>query len=251
MKYLIEPTKKLGWVSAENCANESELVKKILSADTILSDLDGTDTSAAKQVFFDFLKEPKYFLNPAFLAWLACAGGNYVVNVLHGQNAESQIAREFICKFLRQEKDLSRITSKYDEEFARSTLFSGIKEFYGLLPNNSLKIYVSRNIKDVLQAYMQATKSNEALSEQFDKKKSVEKIIKKYPNQKKFVVRGDTVEDEEMADYLKYLKLKETIDDVIFIHVAKNSRHYNPRADLNTSRNHGALNYWLKNTPVL
>ncbi|GEM_PF-5542780 len=248
MKYIIEPTKELGWVGVDDSANQSGLVKRILTADTILSDLDGTDTSAAKQVFFDFIKDPKYFLNPKFLAWLACAGCNYLI---YNQSAESKIASEFISKFLRHDQNLSRITAKYNQEFAKSTLYCGIEEFYGLLFKDSLKIYVSRNIKDVLHAYLLATKSNDAMAEQFDKKKSVEKIIKKYPNQKKFVVRGDTAEDQEMADYLKYLKLKETIDDVVFINIAKNPRHYNSCADVNTSRNHKALNYWLKKTPVL
>ena len=77
MRYIIKPTKELGWVAVDEGADESGLVKRIREADIVLSDLDGTDTSSAQGVFFEFLKESSYIFKPKFLLWALSAGAPY------------------------------------------------------------------------------------------------------------------------------------------------------------------------------
>lgn len=244
MKYIIPPSRDIGCVAVNDDADESGLVARLRRADIILADLDGTDASAGLNFVLYSTGEPEFFLALKCWKWLFKSG--YLYAKYRGK-AESEIGKAFMDVFMRSEKHVQRIKDIFTQEFTKSLLYEGVPEFYDLLRGDLLRVYVSRNHEEVVKAFFRALAFNDYFAEEFDKKETVKKALDRFPYRKRFIVKGDTMHDEEMYDELKYWKdKKKRIEEVTYINIMSSPKYYNPRADINASRNHTALNMWIK-----
>jgi len=239
MGYIIDPSNDEVWVAIKPQLKKEDLVKRILSSDIMVSDLDDTDTqSPSKEIAYASLKRPKYLSDPRF--WLWCISTEYKL-IKNGKNAESETWATFIEKFLRNPKELEKLKQKYTPEFVASKFYQGAMDFYGLMPLNMIKIYLTRNIKEVAESYKQSASFDEVMAEQFDKENSIKRISQKYPERRKFIVKGDSPEDEQMLKVLIHEKQRGKLDQVTSIYVADSQNHINPNFDVNIGRNYKGL----------
>lgn len=212
----------------------SELVKRILATDICISDLDDTDAPSPAKVLASDWRH--YGRSPAYWTWLFKAGTKHL---LFGKKSESGSWEKFINKFLRDPEELSRIEKLFTPEYLESTLFPGVKEFYGLLPRDAIRIYLTRNIREVALAYAGYLGINEIHAEQFDKHLTIQKIIQTPYLRKRWLVKGDSDEDQEVLSFLKYQKTRDKIDDVVGIYVTEEK--LNPRFDINLFQDYRPL----------
>ena len=104
-----------------------------------------------------------------------------------------------------------------------------------------VKFYVTRNIKEIAQAYKQAAGFTGFMLEQFDKEKSIEELVKKHPERKRFILKGDSQEDEVALDYLEFSKRKKRIDEVLSIFVTDHPCSVNNKFDIHIGRDYTKL----------
>lgn len=241
MKLITPHSSRKSWIAIADDTDESVLVQRIRNTDIILSDLDKTDAFPARELFVDFLNDKKHSMDRKFWLWMV-AMGKFVYK--EGRQAINSIAVSFTNNFLRNPEELERIAKKYTPEYAAQKFYPGVIDFYAALPN-ALKIYITRNIANIAQPYAEAANFHFVYAEQYDKAKSVDTIVSKFPNKKKYIVRGDSSEDDAMNQKLQEHQQQETIDYKVYINVAGSYRRTNPRADINTSRNQTALAAWV------
>lgn len=242
MKYLTQSSMCNGWVATNKNTVESGLAKKIREADIILADLDGTDASPGEKLIFETLADDRYLFDRKTWKWTIESIQSFASD---GMNSESKVWRAFVEQFLQNPKRLAQVKKKF-EKCANDTLYRGVPEFYDVLNPNSLKIYVTRNITEVVRAYANVLGFDYYFTGQFDKVKSAEELIEQFPDRKRFLVKGDSAPEQMMAEHLRELKHRGKIEEVTYINVAKNLRRYNPTADVNTSRNQKSIAGWLK-----
>lgn len=241
MRHIIEPSNNRSWISINPHLEQSELMKRIKSSDILISDLDDTDApSPAKSIAFSKLKETDYILNPKFWVW--CLSTGYAL-LTKQKNAESETWKNFVETFLRDQKELDKIKNKYNPKYVNYSFYPCVKEFYNLLPEDMIKIYITRNVIEVGEAYKQGAGFDEVMAEQFDKEDSIKKVCEKYPNKKSFIIKGDSPEDEAIIDFLRFRKRKDEIELITSIYVAKSSdeKEINPRFDINIGQNYEGL----------
>lgn len=238
MKYLL--TTKNSWLAAENETNESELVAKIKKSSLIISDLDGTDASAGQKLALEMMLSDKYATSRHMWKWTLQTIHDYATN----PDAESKAWKSFVETFLRNPAELKRIERKITPKTAEKNLYSGIKEFYQQLPNAE-KAYITRNIRQITQAYQQALSFDFSFPESFDKISATKQLIQQ-THHTKIIVRGDTAEEQKIANYLRELQKDGQIQTLVYINITKTKRQYNSKADINTTRNHTAINEWLR-----
>ena len=242
MKLLTQYSSRKSWIAIADDADESDLVRRIRSTDIILSDLDKTDAYPGREVALSFLTNGRNILDRKFWNWAGTAG--YLL-YLEGKQAYNNVVLSFANLFVKTPSELTRIRKKYQESYVLTTFYPAVLDFYSAFPK-ALKIYVTRNIKEIATAYAAGAHFNYAMPEQYDKKSAVDIIHQEFPDKKQYLVRGDTIEDQAMAQRLKEIKDDKSIDDVVYINVAFNKRNMNQIADINTSRNQTALAEWVK-----
>ena len=172
--------------------------------------------------------------------WMLQTIQDYATN----PEAESKAWKSFIETFLRNANELKKIQQKTTLQNAEKNLYRGIKEFYHLLPNAE-KVYITRNIMQIVNVYQQVLSFDHIFAESFDKINITEQLIQQISHTR-IIVRGNTKEEQKIADYLRELQKSRQIQTIVYINVAKTTRQYNPQADINTSRNHTAINEWLR-----
>lgn len=240
MEYIVEPTNGDGWVLAKKGYNKDNIAELIRSSDSVVSDLDDTVAeSPIREMIKLGSKELKYLLNPACWLWAVLTK---IRLRLDGEEAESTVGKSFTRFFLRKKSVLDRITKRYTRDFAESTLYPGVSDFYKTLPGERTKIFVTRNIKEITDAYKDAIGFDDALVEQYDKKASIEKILNLYPKAKSFVIIGDSQEDEQMLNFLRDKQQQGgQINTILGIYVADSPENINPNFDINIGKNYGGL----------
>jgi len=237
MKFIVEPNNG-AWIAVRPELRKEALIERLTTADILVSDLDDTDTpSPAKAIARSGMLTPSYFKDPKF--WLWAIGTKYHL-ARKGEGAESYRWSKFIETFLRDPEKLARLSEEYTPESAELKFYPGVRAFYNSLPL-TLKVYLTRNIREVGEAYRRAAGFDEVLPEQFDKQKGIAKIVRAHPERKRFVIKGDSAEDEAVVDFLKSLKKKGEIEEVTPIYISNSPRNLNPRFDINIGRNYGGL----------
>lgn len=217
MKYLLQPSRDFGCVTARDDAKEDDLVQRVLSADIVVADLDQTDAEPGKEMLLSVLINDKYFNDPRVWKWFFDAFQIWRKQ----ENALEIIWQAFIKDFISQPEELARIKRKYTAKYAKTTFYKGVQEFYEL-KKNAVKTYITRNKQEVAQAYRHAADFDLIIWEQFDKQKALEYILESYRNTKNFIIRGDSAKEAELVAHLKDLKKYGKINDVVGICVAKN-----------------------------
>ena len=233
MKFVIAPYDSV-WVAIKPHLKEDELVERLLGSDILVSDLDDTDaTSSAKSIAFNRLKTS--YANPEFLFWCLTTELRLAKK---GRNAESESWSIFIEKFLRNPQVLKRLAETYNTEFAEKTLYPGVQEFYRMLPPEMIKIYLTRNIREIGEVYREVLGFHEVLPEAFDKRHAMEGILKNNPMIRRIILKGDSLEDEGALDFVLHKHRKGELDGTTSIYVAKSPHQLNPHFDINIGRNY-------------
>lgn len=232
------------WVKARGI--KEGLFQRILHADACLSDLD--DTDAASPAKFIALHDWKSRLWNDFnyLCWFAETGWHYLFN---GNNVESQRWRKYVDTFLKKEgqdniEALAEIDQLLNPKQIKNSLFPGVEEFYSLLP--AQKFYVSRNLPVVVYKYGQQLGFHDTYGKIDHKKEFTEHFVPNHPHFQHYLVRGDSEEDEEMAEVLRSFARRRIIKEVTAIYVKSKISFSSSRFEIETSRNQTGLVGLLK-----
>ena len=243
MEFLIEPVGNGSWVAIKP-ESEAGLTEKIMSSDILISDIDGTDArSPAIDIVLRALTRRDYLSQHEFLAWVATTAYKLLRK---GKDAYTETWLDFVEKFLRNPEELEKIKKKYTPEFIASTFYPGVLEFYRLLAKNIIKVYSTRNIKEIVDAYKEAAKFHEALPEQFDKVRALEDICNRYPNLRRLIIKEDYRGGEGVLEFLNYMARKGAIDYFVSIYVASSPKDINPKSDITIGRDYTGLVNLLK-----
>jgi hypothetical protein len=243
MEYIIKPEYKV-WVAVKPEIRES-FCSQILNSDILISDLDNTEgPSPAKKIAEDALKDPSYFLSINFLKWFFESGIKWVKE---GKKSESESWKKFIELFLKDKNNLKKVKEKITPFYASVTSYKGLKEFYGLL--NATKLYLTRNIKEITEAYEKAFDFEDSFVEQFEKEKTIKQILSQYPNKKRLIIKSDLDEvevNEAVFDYLKFKTRKKSLEYFISIVVSKFPDNKDNSFHIKISRDYTGLVNLLK-----
>jgi len=218
MQKIQQHTNNNGWIKPDNPSSLREIVESIISADIVVSDIDLT------------------------VAPYSILGAMY-----------SKLGRiKMVGAFLSSIGNLTRISQKYTDNYAKKNLYPEVLEFYKALPSNITRILVTRNAKRIAEAYRKALNFDLAYAREYDKRATIEKILGKYTEAKKFVIVGDNFTDERMLIFLRAQQKKGRIDNVTGIFVAGPPSRCNKNFDVNIGKHYGALRRaYLKYAPTL
>lgn len=122
----------------------------------------------------------------------------------HGKKAESETWNAYVQHFLRSPEALDEVQKRFTPATARQSLYSGVLELYPIFSHTASCHLVTRNIKEVADAYTQALRFDGNFPEAENKGRVVEDFILKNPTLNYFGVDGDSQEDAEMIDVLKF-----------------------------------------------
>lgn len=244
MKFIIEPNDG-SWVAVKPDFKENNLARMLLGSDILFSDLDDTDApSPAKAIVYSILRTS--YANPRFLLWCLITELKLVKT---GKNVESELWRAFVERFLGNQQSL-RIMQRYTPEFARGTLYPGVQEFYEKLPPEVMRVYLTRNIGEIGNAYKIALGFHEVIPEAFDKVYAIRKVLEANPARRRIILKGDSLEDKRALDFILHKQRKHEVDEVTSIYVADSPRHLNPSFDINIGRNYNGLVRLIKESSL-
>lgn len=175
--------------------NNPEFRERLEGADILLADLDETDApSPAKKIARQIVTKT---LNLKSFAWLT---QTVVAFLRNNQKAESGAWKNFLADF-RQNKDFQKALREFTPQEALRVSYPGVLEFYNSL--SCPKVYVSRNVSEVVSAFAQAFGFSQIFTEQFNKIEALPQIFQSYPDVKTIIVRGDSEEDGEVVRFLE------------------------------------------------
>ncbi|MFA5888539.1 MAG: hypothetical protein WC852_07560 [Candidatus Nanoarchaeia archaeon] len=227
----------MAWINAKHEEDLAGIAARLRDSNLFLSDLDDTlAKSPTKKVAYSFLRRKDMLFNSKFIAW--CSKALYQ-RAVHGRKAKSGLGIEFIEKFIKPQK-IETIQSILTPEYAESSLFPYAKEFYSMFPK-AAKVIVTRTIEAIAEPYSNALGFDMTLESQYAKRESVDFMMGVFPDLKRFAVLGDSKEDEEMVDYLRFKLKKGSIDTLVSIYVAKSKRKMNMNFDASIGRDYSPL----------
>ena len=239
---------------------KDEVLKKIVNADVIISDFDGTDVkSPLKNAAISFCSKPHNLIkNPKLFPWGIEAA---LTRILVGKDSESRLWTKF-SEIIEQ--DLPTLVSDVKENLGSKRTFDdyflpGVKDFYSLLPNSE-KYYASRNFQEILEIFATEVSipGENIYSELKNKSNALEDILEKRKLRGSFggiyVLKGDSKSDDEILEIADFYKRKDFIDDYVGIAVGKSVHSSNKNVDIVSSPDQSKLvedirNY-LINNPV-
>lgn len=242
MKFLIEPG-ETGWVAAKEELNEVALAANILSCNICVSDLDETDAeSPAKEIARKAIGTS--YLRPAYWGW--CLRTKRALE-REGKKVEGERWRKYGELFLRKKRGIKKAGEYFNEKRVREFLYPGVEEFYGIL-GRRYKVYLTRNIREVGEKFGGVLGFDEVQGEVLDKAKALEEFVKGHPFDW-YLVKGDSEEDEEMLEVLKYFLRKRKIQGYFGCYVAEEAGEgkMNPNFGVNIGRDYSGLVEILKN----
>ncbi|MEK6864362.1 MAG: hypothetical protein AABX27_03660, partial [Nanoarchaeota archaeon] len=111
---------------------------------------------------------------------------------------------------------------------------------YSMFPK-AAKVFVTRTTDKIAEPYTNALGFDMVLESQYAKRESVDFMMGVFPDLKRFAVFGDSEEDLEMVDYLRFKLKKGSIDTLVSIYVAKSERKANLNFDASIGRDYSAL----------
>ena len=242
--------------------NKENILGKILSADYVVSDFDGTDVkSPLKKAAIDYCSNISNIVSrPKLLPWAVKAG--LLRYVIEGKDSESRLWSEFseilgedIHPMIESLRDCLGCKDDMNGKNAflgskvkslDSYFLPGVKDFYKLLDNSEL-FYASRNFTDIIGIFADEldVPIYNIYSELPSKGVALEKIIQRNDLMDKaggiYVLRGDSNSDDEVIDVAKFYKEKDVIDDFVAIAIDGCSHSYNPDVSVVVSSNQTPL----------
>ena len=103
------------WIIIPDDTNESDLIRRILVRDIIISDLDQTDAFPAKEVVVNFLRTGNHATDRGLWNWLIAAAYLFYDQ---GTKAYNDVAASFINTFLKNPREQERLAKKYTSTHA-------------------------------------------------------------------------------------------------------------------------------------
>tara|TARA_Y100000310_G_C20628492_1_gene787274 strand:+ start:218 stop:955 length:738 start_codon:yes stop_codon:yes gene_type:complete len=218
--------------------DQETLVEQLQRADGIIADIDDCDVrSLARKFIIRATLNPNYLTNPKFINWLKTSGQRWLSE---GKEVESECGKSLIADVLDDSlrRKIRRISGKQKVKF-----FKGIREFYAALPEGITRVYVTRNIEELVYPVVEKLSIDLALFEQFEKEGSIAEILSQKPDLRRVIVKGDSDEDVAMVHALNKFRIEDRLDEVTSIYVANNRRDTHPGfdPDIITGKNHHAL----------
>lgn len=208
MRYIIKPHRGIFVAITDAFVNGTsidEVVDKLRrrtrAVQTWFFDLDDNHAdSPAKNIARKAMGTSHF--SPHYLGWCAQTAWKLA---REGKAAESEVWKEYVNRFLRNEKALAKIKSIWTPESARQSLYPGVEDFVQLI-SSAKRLYVTRNISEVAEAYTRALGLDGFFPETDHKEKIVENYVQRNPGVERFGVDGDSEEDAAMIDVLKFYR---------------------------------------------
>lgn len=211
MRVLGDPSRG-PWLALRPGVTMGDLRRRILRAQVCISDLDDTDApSPAKRIVLRHLLSWRA-LDPRFVAWMASSALAVLRNLPEPKLAESARWRSYVATFLAGRRPLERARSMFDKATVKESLYPGVIELSKLLPGH--KLYLTRNVLCVGEAYARLLGVHRVVPELYDKRAFIEDFIRN-STPTRFFVKGDSREDEEMIDVLRWHQQEGRVEDVV------------------------------------
>src|SRR3989338_6964777 len=185
---ILRPQQGNLWVLAKEHLTVESLPRRLRAADVCLSDLDDTDCNSPAKLLTSHAIGTHYW-SPRWLDW---AVRNFVVQ-RNGNGVESARWDAYVQRFLSTAERRQEAKRFFTKEQVRATLFPGVAAFYQHLP--AVKVYVTRNIEEVVESYARELGFTEWHGEEQCKRVPVERYLKEHPEQQHYLVKGDSEED--------------------------------------------------------
>ncbi len=225
---------------------KEKVLDRIVHADAIVSDFDGTDVQTPlKRAAMTYLASPRTILRkPELVGWGVKA---MLRKAMQGKDADSVLWEEL--SGILGEDTIDMIERFYQERsnmpdnvLERSVL-SGVKDIYSQLPDAE-RFYISRNFKDIIGLYSQFTGVPEENTYTGERKGPLlEDIIVANPENRRYIIRGDSASDDEVLDVADFYRSKGAIDDYVGIAIGKSSHNDCIHNDIIVSEDQRPLAY--------
>ncbi|MBS3117002.1 hypothetical protein J4421_05395 [Candidatus Woesearchaeota archaeon] len=214
-------------VAVKDSLTEEVLKKILLSASHCLSDLDHTDVDGSPAI--DVAKKRIGVSSTSFghlklVSWAFWTGLEFS-SAFSSEDRETAMETVRERRFSAYDRTVLRnpmapnyqreLKSKVKQELAKlvneryiaRSLFRGVKEFYQVLP--AKKIYLSRNLQPIVEAYAGFLGFTDALSEVKQKQAALERLLLSDHSMRRLIFRIDGVAENEMINTAKfYLRQK-------------------------------------------
>jgi|SRR3989344_525602 len=235
------------WVATNTELSKKELSDLVLGSDVVIADLDDCILpSPAKKLAFDRLKDIKSYFDFDFILWGLDSGLELFKN---GKSAESDCWKEYIDLFLYTRERKIEAKDKIKRLLREGKLkeYPGASEFFNLVLKGSESHLLTRNIPEITQIFKEKYGFGYAFSQAWDKVTLV--APSSFTNRpKKYLIIGDSKEDQALVDSFTNYERQGTIEKVTSIYVAESpsKRHLNENFTINIGRDYRGLVEILK-----
>ena len=230
MNFLKRPDNGV-WVAVQDDINNDSLRERILAADVCISDLDDTDTISPAKMILGKAAGTSHF-SPRY--WMWCLGTACSL-VWNGKSGEARRWNKYVKRFLSDWKGQDEVIATFTRDVVEATFYPGVKELYHFFGDDVKKFYVTRNILHATAPYATTLGFAGSHHSVFNKRKFMECFVKDFPVFQRYFVKGDSEEEEEMADFLRFCKRERRIEDVVYCHMNPryNCRKLSREAEVN------------------
>ncbi len=231
------------WVLANGDFRAEHLHSRIIGSEVLITDLDDSIAQSPARIIAHTHSWRKFPGTPEYWFWVA----KYLLKYLGDYpGIESSAWKEYVERFLRTPEERMSAGEYFAPDFVSKLLYPGVRDFYSILPESMNKSCVTRNVEEVALRFTRPLGMNSVVAEAFYKPAIVELMVKTAPWRKKYLLVGDSVDDEEALDVLKSIKKKGFIDFVFSIWVCKSPNDANEEFDISIGRNYSGLVEILK-----
>lgn len=240
MLYLQKPRKGV-WLAAQPHLNRYRLEEQIKQAEVCLSDLDETDcASPAKAIALNQWHQ-RFWTDKTYRGWLLGAVNR---TIKEGKRGDSASWKQYVETFLNTPEARAAVQARMTPDFILNSFYPQVQELYGIIPAH--KVYVSRNIKEVVEPIVSLFGFAGGFHDIYDKKHFAAWFVGQHPQFQRYLVRGDSEEDQQMLDGLRSCQRNLKIQSVLGIYCAEKPLQEKHTFEVETSRDHSALVNILK-----
>ena len=206
--------------------DQENILERISQIDSIVSDFDGTDVKTPlKKAAMSYISSPRTLLEkPELIPWGIKA---VLKKLIQGKDAESGLWKE-LSEILEEDTE-KMIENLYAEQSCCSQdklkefILPGVIELYNTFKETE-KFYISRNYKKIISLYSEITGvPDENIFTGANKWILLEKIIQENPQNKRYLIRGDSKSDDEVLAVADFYKEKGNIDDYVGVAIGNSS----------------------------
>jgi hypothetical protein len=188
------------WVDIPDDKELPEVQAQFHKVETWFYDLDGTHTKFPAKDIARRAVGTSHF-DPKYLSWLTRNCFKYLRD---GKSVDSVAWGEYVTSFLRSPEALEEVRQFISFDYVQRSLYSGVNACCQRRDKN--KCYVTRNIREVAEPFAKILGISEIKAEAFDKAKCIEDYLSTHSTEQFFGVEGDSDEDAEMVDVLRFHK---------------------------------------------